>query len=562
MNKIWRIKETDVDRAKKIKEKFKLNDLVCNILAQKNLNNKEIEKYLNPTRRDFYDPFLMPDMDKAIDRIIKAVKEKEKIIVYGDYDADGITSTVILKRFFADRGVNLDTYIPNRLDEGYGLNKEAVEKIAKEGYSLMITVDCGITSIEEVNLANDLGLDVIITDHHETLDTLPNAVAVVDCKRKDNKYPFEALAGCGVAFKVTQGYCKKMNIAEDECLKYLDIVCIGTISDIVPLVDENRVIAKLGLMLVKQTHNLGLREILKISGYKKIDSTAISFGVSPRINACGRMGHQEVALNLFLSDDPIETRKYASQIEEYNRQRQSIEKSIYEEAKEQAEVEENKSNKCLILGNKNWHHGVIGIVSSKITEKYYKPSILLCFEGEEARGSGRSISGFDLHKAIVDCSKYLNHFGGHSMAIGLSLDTKNFEKFKEDFEKYANEKITEDLVQEIEIDEEVTSKDINTNIVKELKILEPFGEANKLPVVIYKNLKITSIRTLSEGKHLKLTVNDENVTIDVIGFNLGELVNNYQIGDKVDIVGNLEINNFNNFETVQITLKDMRKSIS
>ena len=352
-----------------------------------------------------------------------------------------------------------------------------------------------------------------------------------------------------------------MGIKEDECLKYLDIVCVGTISDIVPLVDENRVIAKLGLMLVKQTHNLGLREILKIAGYKKIDSTAISFGVSPRINACGRMGHQEVALNLFLTDDPFEAREYARKLEEYNRKRQEIEKTIYEEAISQAESVDNENKRCLVLGKENWHHGVIGIVSSKITDKYYKPSILLCFEGDLAKGSGRSIEGFDLHKAIVDCSKYLKHFGGHSMAIGLSLDRKDFDKFKQEFEEYTKENIKENPIQEIEIDEEISRQDINIDFIKELKLLEPFGEANKEPLIIYKNLKIVSIRTLSDGKHLKLTLQDENTIIDAIGFNLGYLAEDYLLGDKLDIVGNLEINTFNNLENVQVNLKDLRKSI-
>ncbi len=559
MNKSWRIKEQNIDRAEEIAKKFNLSDLVSKILSNKNLNNQEIEKFLNPTRRDFYDPFLMPDMEKAIDRIEKGIKNKEKIIVYGDYDADGITSTVILKRFFKDRKIDLDTYIPNRLNEGYGLNKNAVEKIAKDGYTLMITVDCGITSIEEVEFAKTLGLDIIITDHHETLDTLPDGIAVVDCKRKDSKYPFEALAGCGVAFKLIQAYCKKFDINENECLKYLDIACVGTISDIVPLVDENRVIAKLGLMLIKQTKNLGIREILNLSGYKDINSTTISFGVSPRINACGRMGHQEIALKLLLTDDPFEARKYAKQLEEYNKQRQEIEKKIYEEA--QVQAEENLDKPCLIIGKEGWHHGVIGIVSSKITDKYYKPSILLCFEGEEAKGSGRSINGFDLHKAIVDCSKYLKHFGGHSMAIGLSLDYKDFDNFKKQFEEYAEENLKDIPVQELEIDEEISSKDINLDSVKDLKLLEPFGESNSVPQVLYKNIKIVSIRTLSEGKHLKLTLQDENTILDAIGFNLGDLADKYQIGDKIDVVGNLELNNFNNIESIQINLKDLRKSI-
>ena len=560
MNKRWRIKEKNISKAEKIAKKYNLSNLVSKIIANKNLNDDEIEKFLNPTRKDFYDPFLMPDMDKAIDRIERAIKEKEKIIIYGDYDADGITSTVILKRFFKDRGIELDTYIPNRLNEGYGLNKNAVEKIAKDGYTLMITVDCGITSIEEVELAKKLGLDVVVTDHHETLDQLPNAVAVIDCKRKDNEYPFEALAGCGVAFKLIQAYCMRLDINENECLKYLDIACVGTISDIVPLVDENRVIAKLGLLLINQTKNLGLKEILNLSGYKNINSTAISFGVSPRINACGRMGHQEIALKLLLTDDPIEARNYAKELEEYNKQRQDIEKKIYEEAVIQAE--KNIDKPCLILGKENWHHGVIGIVSSKITDKYYKPSILLCFENDEAKGSGRSIKGFDLHKAVVDCSKYLKNFGGHSMAIGLNLEQKNYEKFKEQFEEYTKENLKEVLTPELDIDEEITYKDINKNSVNDLKLLEPFGESNAVPQVLYKNIKIVSIRTLSEGKHLKLTLQDDNTIVDAIGFNLGELANNYLIGDKIDVVGNLELNNYNNIESIQINLKDLRKSVS
>ncbi len=560
MNKRWRVKEKNISKAEKIAKKYNLSNLVSKILANKNLNDDEIEKFLNPTRKDFYDPFLMPDMDKAIDRIERAIKEKEKIIIYGDYDADGITSTVILKRFFKDREIDIDTYIPNRLNEGYGLNKNAVEKIAKDGYTLMITVDCGITSVEEVELAKKLGLDIVVTDHHETLEVLPNAVAVVDCKRKDNKYPFEALAGCGVAFKLVQAYCKKFDINENECLKYLDIACVGTISDIVPLVDENRVIAKLGLMLINQTKNLGLKEILNLSGYKNINSTTISFGVSPRINACGRMGHQEVALKLLLTDDPIEARNYARELEEYNKQRQDVEKNIYQEAVIQAE--ENIDKPCLILGKENWHHGVIGIVSSKITEKYYKPSILLCFEGDEAKGSGRSIKGFDLHKAVVDCSKYLKNFGGHSMAIGLSLNYKDYPKFKEQFEEYTKENLKEVLIPELDIDEEITYKDINKDSVNDLKLLEPFGESNVIPQVLYKNIKIVSIRTLSEGKHLKLTLQDDNTIVDAIGFNLGELANNYQLGDKIDVVGNLELNNFNNIESIQINLKDLRKSVS
>ena len=451
------------------------------------------------------------------------------------------------------------TYIPNRLDEGYGLNEEAIREIASEGYNLMITVDCGITAVKEVELAKSLGIDVIITDHHEVPEELPKATAIVDAKRKDNEYPFNGLAGCGVAFKLTQALSIKLNLNENEWLKYIDIACIGTISDIVPLIDENRVIAKLGLMLVEVTKNVGLKTLISMVGAKKIDSSFISFGISPRINACGRMGHQEDALELFLTNDPIEARNLAIKLEEYNRQRQDIEKKIYNEALEL--ISKEKDEPCIVLGKDGWHHGVIGIVSSKITEITYKPSILICFEGENSKGSGRSIPGFDIHDAVYNCREFLTACGGHSMAIGLSLKTANFEAFKNAIEDYAKTKNIENLEPELLIDEEINSSDIDISGIDKISLLEPFGESNSMPVVLYKNLKIISIRTLSEGKHLKLVLLDGNNYIDAVGFSMGDLAEKYQIGDKVDIVGNISVNRYKDLENVQITLKDMRTSI-
>ena len=536
--------------------------LASNVLANKDLSDEEIEIFLNPTRNNFHDPFLMPDMKIAVDRILKAIENNEKILIYGDYDADGITSTTILKRFFNDRNIDVGTYIPNRLDEGYGLNKDAIESIKKDDYKLIITVDTGITANEQIVDAKNAGIDVIVTDHHEPGEELPDAIAVVDCKRKDNKYPFRELAGCGVAFKLICALAQKLELNENEALKYIDLACVGTISDIVPLEDENRIIAKLGLLLLKQTRNLGLRELIRTIGFKEITSETISFGIAPRINACGRMGHQEVALNLFTSDDPIKVREYAYSLEEYNKERQAIEKRIYEESLKLLEKENIEDKSCIVLGNTNWHNGVIGIVSSKITDKYYKPSLLICFEDNIGKGSGRSIPGFDLHEALTKCSSNLESFGGHSMAVGLKLEKEKYEAFKKEIEEYAKENIKEDVLdREILIDQELQNKDITIHSVRELELLEPFGEGNQEPIVLYKNLKIESIRTLSEGKHIKLNLKNENIKIDAIGFNMGQLANEYLIGDKVDVVGNIKINTFNNFETIQITLIDIRKSL-
>ena len=559
MNKDWRIKESNKSRTKEIQDKFNIPYLVALELEQKDLNDEEIKIFLNPTRYDFHDPFKLPDMKEAVDRILKAMENKENIVIYVDYDADGITSTTILKRYMKDRNIEVGTYIPNRLDEGYGLNEEAIREIAKKGYTLMITVDCGITAQKEVELAKTLGLDVIITDHHEVPESLPKAIAVVDAKRKDSKYPFNQLAGCGVAFKLVQALSKRLNIPDNEWLKYIDIACIGTISDIVTLLDENRVIAKLGLKLLQVTRNIGLKTLIEMTGLKKIDSSFISFGISPRINACGRMGHQEDALNLFLTDDPIEARKLAAKLEEYNKERQDIEKRIYNESLSLLEKEKDKP--CIVIGSEGWHHGVIGIVSSKITELTYKPSILVCFEGENSKGSGRSIPGFDIHDAVVNCSKYLTAAGGHSMAIGLSLKTRDFLNFKNAMIEYAKSKNIENLKPEILIDYEITVQDLKIEEIAKIDYLEPFGEGNDMPVIMYKNLKIISIRTLSEGKHVKLVLIDGNNYIDVIGFNMGDLANIYQIGDRVDIVGNIGINRYKDIENIQITLKDIRQSI-
>lgn len=394
MNKKWEYYETDENIVENIARKYSLSKLLAKILVNRNIIEEEkINVYLNPTRRDFYNPFLMPDMEKAVNRIIKAIYNREKIMIFGDYDVDGITSITVLKKFLLDREAIVAEYIPNRLHEGYGLNKEAIKQIVDEEYTLMITVDCGISGIEEIEYANSLGIETIVTDHHEPGDILPNAIAVIDSKRKDNEYPFNQLAGVGVVFKLIQAISQKMNLEEKEYLKYLDLVCIGTISDIVPLVDENRVIAKLGLKLVEVTKNIGLKTLIEISGYKSIDSNTISFGIAPRINACGRMGNEKEALKLFLTNDLQEAKQIAQKLNKYNQERQETEKVIFEQAVMQ--VEEQKEEKdVLVLGSENWHHGVIGIVASKITDLYFKPSILICFEEENGKGSRKKHSRF------------------------------------------------------------------------------------------------------------------------------------------------------------------------
>ena len=561
MIKKWEFYNADESLVDRICEKYNINKIIGRIIVNRNVvKDEDVRIFITPTRDDFHDPFLFKGMDIAVDRIIQAINNKEKILIYGDYDVDGITSTTVLKKYLLERGAIVDTYIPNRLTEGYGLNKPAIEKIKEKGTDLIITVDCGISAIEEIDYAIELGMDVIVTDHHEVGEKIPNSMAVIDAKRKDNTYPFQSLAGVGVVFKVIQAISIKLNLKAEEYLKYLDLVCVGTISDIVPLEGENRTIAKLGLMLIKVTRNLGLRELIKSSGFKEIDSNTISFGVAPRINACGRMGHEEEALKLFLAEDTESAVQITKELNEYNTLRQTTEKAIYEEAIQKIEENHLEDNNSIVLGGENWHHGVIGIVSSKVTEKYYKPSLLLSFEGDKAIGSGRSIQGFDLYEALTKCDDLIEKYGGHAMAVGLTIKKENFEKFKDRFEEVAKEKNIKELVPIIYIDEEVKLRDINMDLVKSLSILEPFGEANKVPLFLIKNLKIDSIRALSEGRHLKLSLRDENFVINAIGFEIGYLAEEYRIGDKIDVVGTLEINSFNGYSSIQINVKDIRKS--
>ena len=563
MNKKWQIYETNEEEVKKVKSKYQLNELLATILVNRNIiKEDDIRLFLNPTRDDFYDPFLITDMKIAIERIVEAIEKGQKVTIYGDYDVDGITSITVLRSFLKDVGLEASSYIPNRLDEGYGLNKDAIDTIKQSGCDLMITVDCGISAMDEIEYANSLGIETIVTDHHEPGNELPKAYAVIDNKRKDSKYPFRELAGVGVVFKLIQALGIRMGLKEESYLKYLDIVCIGTISDIVPLVDENRVIAKLGMMLVKQTKNIGLKSIIHSSGYTKIDSNTISFGVAPRINACGRMGKAEEALELFLSANINEVNDLTKKLNEHNRERQETEKAIFESAIEKIEREHLNDNKAIVVGGKNWHHGVIGIVSSKITDMYFKPSILLSFEEDGmGKGSGRSIPGFDLHDALMKCSDTVEKFGGHSMAVGITIKKEKLEAFREEFEKIATENHIDEIMPIINIDAKINLSDIDKEMVESMKQLEPFGEANKMPIFAFKNLKIDSIRSLSEGKHLKLTLKDTNNIINAIGFNMGHLAEEYRIGDKIDVAGVLEVNTFNGTENLQINLKDIMRSI-
>lgn len=562
MIKKWEHYRIDEEEMKRIAIKNGISLLLARVLLNRGVDTDEkVKKFLHPELSDMYDPFLLKDMDVAVDTILKSIENKEKITIYGDYDVDGITSITVLTKFLNSVGVETSYYLPNRLEEGYGLNNKAIDKLKASGTSLMITVDCGISAYEEIEYAKSLGLKVIVTDHHECPEKLPNTIAVVDAKRQDDTYPFSSLAGVGVTFKLVQALAMKMNLPKESYFKYLDIVCLGTVADIVPLVDENRVIVKYGLECVKKTENIGLKELLKLSGYTKIDSSAISFGVAPRINACGRMGEAELALKLLLTNDEAEAQIIANKLQEMNKERQDVEKRIMEEAIQIIERDKLYEDSAIVVGSENWHHGVIGIVASKITEMYYKPSILVCFDGEDGKGSGRSIDGFDLHNALGKCTDYLQKYGGHEMAIGLTLKKSSFADFRKKLNEIAKAEIAEDAMPIVKVDSEITAREISIKTIKSLELLEPYGEANSAPIFVYRNIKVDSIRTLSNDKHLKLNVKDGNAIFDAIAFNMGNKKDEIRMGDKVDILHYLEVNRYNGLEKIQLNVKDLKKSL-
>ena len=562
MNKKWEYIEVDEEKVQTIADKHNISEIIARVLLNRGIvEDDTINNFLYPKLENLYDPFLLNDMEIAVDRIIECKEKNEKITIYGDYDVDGITSIATLSKFLTELGIENDYYLPNRLDEGYGLNNNALDKIVRNGTKLLITVDCGISAYNEIEYAKEIGMEVVVTDHHECPEVLPEAIAIIDAKCPNNTYPFNSLAGVGVSFKVIQALCMKLGMPADKYLKYLDIVCLGTVADIVPLVEENRVIVKYGLEYIKNTKNVGLKALIETSGYKTIDSSAISFGLAPRINACGRMGQAELALDMLLTDSMEEAMRIAEHLQIMNKERQEVEKLIMEDATKV--IEENKlySDNVIVIGNENWHHGVIGIVASKITETYYKPSILVCFEGDEGKGSGRSVDGFDLHEALSACGDKLLKYGGHEMAIGLTLKKEEFQNFKNAIIDFAKDKLPEDLMPIVKYDAEISTKDISKDTIESLKLLEPYGEANNSPIFVYKNIKVDSIRTLSNDKHLKLNVKDGNFVFSAIAFNMGEKKDSIRMGDKVDVLHYLELNRYNGFESVQLNVKDIKKSL-
>lgn len=563
MQKLWNVKKYDENEVKSISERFNISDILAKFLISKDIEIDDIDMYLNGDISSLRDPYEIKDMDKLVSKVLESVEKKEKICIYGDYDVDGITSITIMYKFLQSIGADVEYYLPDRLVEGYGINNEAIDIIAKNNVKLIISVDCGITAIEEVEYAKSLGITMCITDHHECSDELPNAYAIVNPKQKYDLSKFKLHAGVGVAFKCIMAISKKLGLSEESYLKYLDIVAIGTISDIVALLDENRIISKYGIKKISETNNVGLKALLDIIRFKEVDSTMVSFGIAPRINACGRMGNASLAVKLLLEENEEEAKRLAEMLDKLNVKRQQVEKDIFDKAIKIIEEKRLDTKSSIVIYDSTWHSGVIGIVASRLVNIYNMPVILLTKENDVVRGSGRCAKGISLYECLSQCKDSLIQFGGHELAAGLSIEESKIEEFIEKFDEVVYKILDgKTLDQIIDIDYELSLTDLNVNLLKDIYTLKPFGQNNRAPVFIYKNLKVEAVRTLSDGKHLKLVLKDKNKLIDAVGFMLGNRRDELIIGEKIDVVCEVELNDFNGRRTIQLLLQDFKTSVN
>lgn len=529
---------------------------------------EEAEKFLNPSMSDLHDPFLMQDMDKAVNRLNKAMGAKEKILIYGDYDVDGTTSVALVYRYLQNYYSNVEYYIPTRYEEGYGISNKSIDYAASIGVSLIIVLDCGIKAVEEVSYAKTKGIDFIICDHHVPDEVLPDAAAILNPKLEGNPYPFKHLSGCGVGFKFMQAFAISNGLSSMfELDSLLDLVAVSIAADIVPITGENRVLAYYGLKRINSNPNMGLRSIIKICGLanREITISDVIFKIGPRINASGRMQSGIEAVELLVSKDAADAYRRAKNIDQYNRDRKELDKRITEEANDILEKrgEITSTKKSIVIYNKGWHKGIIGIVASRLTELYYKPAVVLTLANGLATGSSRSVRGFDIYKAIDSTRDLLENFGGHTYAVGLSLKEENIPEFTRRFEQYVAENIKpEQLTQTISIDCEITFNDINADLLHYLRLLNPFGPGNQKPIFASRNVMDygTSKLVGRNLEHIKLELidNSSSRVLNGIAFNQADKFKHIKAGTPFEICYTIEENRHKGGSSIQLFVKEIK----
>ncbi len=524
-----------------------MNDLGCgyllaSVLCSRGITNASEAKKITEHKEIWHDPMMLPDIALAVNRIKNAKAGDELVAVFGDYDADGITATIIMQGCLEEYGIKTVKYIPDRADEGYGLNTNAIDKLKADGVKLIVTVDCGIASVNEINYAKKLGIDTIVTDHHNCPEVIPDCIAVVNPKRKNSLYPCKFLAGAGVAYKFA---CALIGIENAE--KYLEFAAIGTVADVVEINDENRKIVTEGLKIINTQPSYGTNALLYAASKSEADSTTLAYIIGPRINCAGRMEKPDAAYELLHSKSAEVAESFAEKLSCLNKERQKCEQEIYEEAVSEIKRRNLQNDKVIIVGGKGWNPGVIGIAAAKITEKAYKPCILIAYGNDGiGRASGRSIDGFDLYEALKNCDEQLIKYGGHSLAAGLTIERDKEELFRKKMNDYAEKIMTEDsAIRKIFVDSVITPEVITVEGIRELSLLEPFGTGNEKPIFAIADAKIADMRELSDGKHLKLTLKKNDRVLDAIGFGQGPLAKKLYKGMSVYVSGNIEINDYN-----------------
>lgn len=588
-NKKWNIKARAEDSliVNQLSTSIGISKILATLVVNRGYRDEGSAKdFIRKGQEVLHNPFLLNDMDKATERILNAVNNKEKIAIYGDYDVDGVTSVCILKLYLEKIGGIVDYYIPNRKSEGYGISTNAIDILKSNGTGLIITVDTGVTAVDEIDYAGSIGIDTVVTDHHECNDILPNAIAVINPKRKDTTYPFQHLAGVGVVFKLLCALeAVRANIDVWEATReiaygYADLTAIGTIADVMPVIDENRIIISLGLTQAEKTDKIGLSTLIDIcrsgegKGYKpktkkRISSGFVGFTLAPRINAAGRISSASIAADLFLEKDKLKAQAYAMELCEINRERQATENRIADIAYEIVENNNYEDKNILILDQDDWHNGVIGIVASRVSDRYGVPSILITFEGNDdpnspdaiGKGSGRSIGGMNLVEALTSCSDLLEKYGGHELAAGLTIKRKNLEEFRARMEQFAKSSFDgAEPERLLDIDCEVEACDITLDLTKEISCLEPYGICNPTPVFMLRNLLIKDIVPVGMNRHLRLSLTKDKCDLSAMLFSTTPQEFTLSRGDEVDIAFTLEINEFNGASTIQINLKDIKAS--
>lgn len=560
----WTLKsKPEKEQVQKLQNELQVDETIATLLIQRGVETYEQARtFFRPSLSDLHNPYLMKDMDKAISRIEKAIENGENILVFGDYDVDGTTAVSLVSSYLKNFYPNVATYIPDRYDEGYGISYKGIDYADDNGISLIIALDCGIKSIDHVAYANAKNIDFIICDHHRPGDELPNAVAVLDPKRSDCFYPYDELCGCGVGFKLIQALAENRNQTIDDLIVYLDLVATAIAADIVPMTGENRVLAKFGLEVINSNPRPGIKALIQNVKKKVLTITDVVFIIAPRINAAGRIKHGNEAVALLTEFNLEQAEIFASEIEQHNADRKDLDKQITIEALSQIEENNEKEKFTTVVYHESWHKGVIGIVASRLTETYYRPTIVFTKSGDKLAASARSVKDFDVYNALEACAEHLEQFGGHMYAAGMTLKEENYQNFKNAFEAEVKKTIPPDLlIPEISVDAEIDFADINPKLIRILSQFEPFGPQNMTPTFMSKNIKDTGYAKPlgKDDEHLKLFIKQNNSEgFGAIGFGLGkklELVTNQKPFDAVYCI---DENEFNGNVTVQLRLKDLK----